>query len=76
MRKIKFYCALRTRRRQQSHLATAASVFKRLNGISLRKHPFLLRSSPLGTFREEGETDAFAGYSKYKNLSIIVIYVY
>ena len=28
---------------------------------SLRKHPFLLRSSPLGTFRE-GETDAFAGY--------------
>ena len=28
---------------------------------SLRKHSFLLRSSPLGTFRE-GETDAFAGY--------------
>ena len=28
---------------------------------SLRKHPFLLRSSPLGTFRE-GETDAFADY--------------
>ena len=29
--------------------------------FSLRKHPFLLRFSPLGTF-SEGETDAFAGY--------------
>ena len=38
---------------------------------SLRKHPFLPRSSPLGTFppretspatKSEGETDAFAGY--------------
>ena len=26
---------------------------QRLQGSSLRKHPFLLRSTPLGTFREE-----------------------
>ena len=30
---------------------------------SLREHPFLLRSSPLGTFKSEGETDTFAGYT-------------